>query len=57
MGEVSRLLFASPGLRPMETFLLILLSILIGFDAPYFFYFHYCYVTQNSFVRIIGISI
>ena len=39
MGEVSRLLVASPRLRPMETFLLILLSSLIGFDAPYFFLF------------------
>ena len=39
MGEVSRLLVASPSPRPMETFLLILLSILIGLDAPYFFSF------------------
>ena len=42
MGEVSRLLIASPRLRPMETFLLILLSIVIGSDAPYFLsFFHY----------------
>ena len=39
MDEVSRLLIASPRLRPMEMFLLILLSSLIGFDAPYFFYY------------------
>ena len=40
MGEVSRLLVASPGLRPMETFLLIVFSGLIGLDAPYYcFYF------------------
>ena len=36
MGEVSRLLIASPGPRPMETFFLILFSSLIGIDAPYF---------------------
>ena len=36
MGEVSRLLIASPRLRPMETFFLILFSSLIGIDAPYF---------------------
>ena len=35
MGEVSRLLFASPRPRPMETFLLILFSSLVGIDAPY----------------------
>ena len=35
MGEVSRLLIASPGPRPMETFVLILFSCLIGIDAPY----------------------
>ena len=38
MGEVFRLLVASPGLRPMEISLLNVLSSLIGFDAPYFFF-------------------
>ena len=37
MGEVSRLLIASPGLRLMETFFLILFSSLIGIDTPYSF--------------------
>ena len=35
MGEVSRLLIASPRLGPMEMFFLILFSSLIGIDAPY----------------------
>ena len=35
MGEVSRLLVASPGLRLMETFFLIVFSSLMGIDAPY----------------------
>ena len=35
MGEVSRLLIASPRPRPMETFFLILFSSLIGIYAPY----------------------
>ena len=36
MGEVSRLLVASPGLRLMEMFFfLILFSSLMGIDAPY----------------------
>ena len=35
MGEVSRHLIASPRLRLMETFFLILLSSLMGIDAPY----------------------
>ena len=46
MGEVSRLLIASPKLRPMETFLLILLSSLIGFDAPYFFFLFSLLITR-----------
>ena len=36
MGEVSRLLAASPGPRLMETFLLIVFCSLVGIDAPYF---------------------
>ena len=36
MGEVSRLLIASPRLRQMETFFLIVFSSLVGIDAPYF---------------------
>ena len=36
MGEVSRLPIASPRLRPMETFLLLVFSSLVGIDAPYF---------------------
>ena len=35
MGEVSRLLVASPIQRLMETFFLIVFSSLIGIDAPY----------------------
>ena len=35
MAEVSRLLVASPRLRPMKTFFFILFSSLIGIDAPY----------------------
>ena len=35
ISEVSRLFIASPRLRPMETFFLILFSSLIGIDAPY----------------------
>ena len=38
MGEVSRLLVASPGLRLMETFFLNLFSSLIGIDVPYLLY-------------------
>ena len=38
MGKVSRLLVASPGLRLMEKFFLILFSSLIGIDAPYHLY-------------------
>ena len=37
MGEVSRLLVASPRPRLMETFFLILFSSLIGIDVPYSF--------------------
>ena len=36
MGEVSRLLASSPRPRPMEAFLLIVFSSLVGIDAPYF---------------------
>ena len=36
IGEVPRLLVASPRLKLMETFFLIVLSSLIGIDAPYF---------------------
>ena len=43
MGEVSRLLIASPGLRLMETFILIIFSSLVGNDAPYSVYFLKCY--------------
>ena len=35
MGEVSRLLLASPRPRPMETFFLFYFPSLIGIDAPY----------------------
>ena len=35
MGEVSRLLVASPGPRLMEWFFCIVFSSLIGIDAPY----------------------
>ena len=35
MGEVSRLLITSPGLRLMETFILIIFSSLVGCDALY----------------------
>ena len=38
MGEVSRVLVASPGPRLMETFFLNLFSSLIGIDAPYLLY-------------------
>ena len=47
MGEVSRVLIASPGPRLMETFLLIVFSSLKGIDAPYFclfFFFKYYYL-------------
>ena len=40
MGEVSRLLIASPRPRLMETFFLILFSSLIGIDVPYSFLAH-----------------
>ena len=36
MSEVSRLLVTSPGLKLMETFLLIVFSSLVGIDAPYY---------------------
>ena len=38
MGEVSRLPVASPGPRPMETFLLVVCSSLVGSNAPYSFF-------------------
>ena len=40
MGEFSRLPIASSRLRPMETFLLILFSSLIGIGAPYSFLYY-----------------
>ena len=43
MGEASRLLVVSPGLRPMEAFFLILFFILIGIDAPNLHIYFQCY--------------
>ena len=43
MGEVSRLLIASPRLRLMETFILDIFSCLVGIDAPHFCLFSLYY--------------
>ena len=58
MGEVSRLLIASPRPRLMKTFFLIVFSSLIGIDAPYLlnniiiilFLIIICYVGIGVFV-------
>ena len=61
MCEVSRLLIDSAGLRPMETFFLISLSSLIGFDAPYLLFFilifhHYLLAGYHSVMQTLGHS-
>ena len=50
MGEVSRLLIASPGVRQMETFFLILFSSLIGIDARYSFFLYFNIIISFSII-------
>ena len=50
MGEVSRLLVASPRPRLMETFFLILFSSLIGIDAPYSLFYIFNIIISYSII-------
>ena len=50
MGEVSRLLIASPRLRIMEMFILNIFFYLVGIDAPYFCLFSLYIIISFSII-------